>query len=91
MTNSPLVCSMDFAELTISNTITPEYDNGNIKIADLKDILGIEIALFKAFKQQIPEKAEMFDTLLKMNNNDYELTICQILTAKKEKELLMQK
>ena len=42
----------------------------------------LEKALFESFKLQCPKSAEDWDTLLRINNNDYEITLRQIMEAK---------
>lgn len=61
-----------------------EFNEGGVQIEDLKNIKMIEKALFEAFKKQVPERAEEWDTLLKINQGDYEITVRQIMEAYKE-------
>lgn len=61
-----------------------EYDQDGVKVTDLKNVLSIEKALFEAFKASLPEQAAEWDALLKLNQGDYEITIRQIMEAKKE-------
>ena len=61
-----------------------EYDQDGVKVTNLKDVLSIEKALFEAFKAKTPEQAEQWNTLLKLNQGDYEITLRQIMEAKKE-------
>ena len=42
----------------------------------------LEKALFESVKKNYPESAEDWDTLLRINNNDYEVTLRQIMEAK---------
>ena len=42
----------------------------------------LEKVLFESFKKNYPESAEDWDTLLRINNNDYEVTLRQITEAK---------
>ena len=59
-----------------------EFDEDGVQISNLKNITAIEKALFEAFKKQMPDKAEDWNTLLKMNQGDYEVTIRQIMEVK---------
>lgn len=61
-----------------------EFNEDGVQIEDLGKIKAIEKALFEAFKKQVPERAEEWDTLLKINQGDYEITVRQIMEAYKE-------
>lgn len=61
-----------------------EFNENGVQIEDLENIKTIEKALFEAFKRQVPERAEEWDTLLKINQGDYEITVRQIMEAYKE-------
>lgn len=61
-----------------------EFNEDGVQIEDLGKIKTIEKALFEAFKRQVPERAEEWNTLLKINQGDYEITVRQIMEAYKE-------
>ena len=70
---------------TAYNTFWHNYDfkEGGVTVDNLKtETRMIEKALFESFKLQCPESAEDWDTLLRINNNDYEVTLRQIMEAK---------
>ena len=60
-----------------------DFEEGGVTVDNLKtETRMIEKALFESFKQNCPENAEDWDTLLHINNNDYEITLRQIMEAK---------
>ena len=60
-----------------------DFEEGGVTVDNLKtETRMIEKALFESFKLQCPESAEDWDTLLRINNNDYEITLRQIMEAK---------
>lgn len=60
-----------------------DFEEGGVTVDNLKtETRMIEKALFESFKLQCPESAEDWDTLLHINNNDYEITLRQIMEAK---------
>ena len=60
-----------------------DFEEGGVTVDNLKtETRMIEKALFESFKLQYPESAEDWDTLLRINNNDYEITLRQIMEAK---------
>lgn len=60
-----------------------DFEEGGVTVDNLKtETRMIEKALFESFKQNYPESAEDWDTLLRINNNDYEITLRQIMEAK---------
>ena len=70
---------------TIYNTCwhSNDFEEGGVIVDNLKtETRMIEKALFESFKLQCPESAEDWDTLLRINNNDYEITLRQIMEAK---------
>ena len=70
---------------TIYNTCwhSNDFEEGGVTVDNLKtETRMIEKALFESFKLQCPESAEDWDTLLRINNNDYEITLRQIMEAK---------
>ena len=73
------------AEGTVYNTFwhNHDFEEGGVTVDNLKtETRTIEKALFESFKQNYPESAEDWDTLLRINNNDYEITLRQIMEAK---------
>lgn len=61
-----------------------DFEEGGVTVDNLKtEKTVLEKALFESFKQNYPESAEDWDTLLRINNNDYEVTLRQVLDAKK--------
>lgn len=61
----------------------PDFKEGGVTVDNLKtETRIIEKALFESFKLQCPESAEDWDTLLRINNNDYEVTLRQIMEVK---------
>ena len=61
----------------------PDFKEAGVTADNLKtETRMIEKALFESFKLQCPESAEDWDTLLRINNNDYEVTLRQIMEAK---------
>lgn len=70
---------------TVYNTCwrNPDFEEGGVIVDNLKaETRMIEKALFESFKQNYPESAEDWDTLLRINDNDYEITLRQIMEAK---------
>lgn len=60
-----------------------DFEEGGVTVDNLKTgTRMIEKALFESFKQNCPESAEDWNTLLRINNNDYEITLRQIMEAK---------
>ena len=60
-----------------------DFEECGVTVDNLKtETRMIEKALFESFKLQCPESAEDWDTLLRINNNDYEITLRQIMEAK---------
>ena len=60
-----------------------DFEEGGVTVDNLKtETRMIEKALFESFKRNCPESAEDWDTLLRINNNDYEITLRQIMEAK---------
>lgn len=60
-----------------------DFEEGGVTVDNLKtETRMLEKALFESFKQNCPESAEDWDTLLHINNNDYEITLRQIMEAK---------
>jgi hypothetical protein len=60
-----------------------DFEEGGVTVNNLKtETRMIEKALFESFKRNCPESAEDWDTLLRINNNDYEITLRQIMEAK---------
>lgn len=73
------------ADDTVYDTFwyNPDFKEGGVTVDNLKtETRMIEKALFESFKLQCPESAEDWDTLLRINNNDYEVTLRQIMEAK---------
>ena len=75
---------------TIDGTIKSYYDfnfefnEDGIQIENLDNIQGIYKAVYKSLLKSHPEKRDEWDALLKINNNDYKLTVLQIEVAKGE-------
>lgn len=70
---------------TVYNTFwhNHDFEEGGVTVDNLKtETRMIEKALFESFKLQCPESADDWDTLLRINNNDYEITLRQIMEAK---------
>lgn len=70
---------------TISDTFwyNHDFEEGGVTVDNLKtETRMLEKALFESFKQNYPESAEDWNTLLRINNNDYEITLRQIMEAK---------
>lgn len=55
-----------------------DYENDNVKVTRITDISSIYEALYQSLVKNNLEKRLEWDTLLKINKNDYRLTVLQI-------------
>ena len=61
-----------------------EFNEGGIQIDNLDNIQGIYKAVYMSLLKAHPDKKDEWEALLKINGNDYRLTVLQIEVAKGE-------
>lgn len=64
-----------------------EYDKDGIQIENLKNTDDIYKAVYESLVQNNPDKRIDWDVLLKLNDNNYRLTVIQIETSQLEMEV----
>lgn len=61
-----------------------EFNEGGIQVDNLDNIQGIYKAVYMSLLKAHPDKKDEWEALLKINSNDYRLTVLQIEVAKGE-------
>lgn len=64
-----------------------EYEQDGIQIENIKDTANIYKAVYTSLVQNNPDKKEDWNVLLKLNDNNYRLTVIQIETSQLEMEV----